>query len=78
MTSHPLSQTAGPLPKLAWLKLTGFALNVAVALFAVSRRLHWSLPQWLLVSILRVAAHALEHAPADSFLEFRADLPVQI
>lgn len=67
------------IPKLAWLEFTELLLKIAYDLFAWSKRLHRVAPlEWAAVFLLRSAVRALGHAPADSRLEFRADLPARI
>lgn len=66
-------------PKVLWLKITVLALHCALALFAVSKSLRRvSFLERAAVRTLRFASCALGHAPAETHLEFRADLPVQI
>lgn len=66
-------------PKLFWLKLAELALDCSLALFAVSKSLcRVRLLEWVAVRTLRLASLALGHAPAETLLEFRPDLPVQI
>jgi hypothetical protein len=66
-------------PKQVWLELTEIILNIAYAAFALSKKLHcFGMLEWLGIRLLRLAARALGHAPAEQHVEFRADLPVQI
>ena len=67
------------VPRLAWLEITHISLHIAYDLFTWSRRLnHFALLEWAAVRVLRFACRALGHAPASSYIEFRADLPAQI
>ncbi len=67
------------VPKLTWIRFTRVALELASALFRVSKKRGriWPL-EACAVGLLRLALRSLGHAPADSYIEFRADLPAEI
>ncbi len=72
-------RAASTVPKLAWLEVTEIILNIASDLFALAQRFpRFTALPWAAIAMLRIALRALGHAPAHSYLEFRADLPVQI
>ncbi len=73
--SHAPSQ----VPSLIWLEIAELTLKIAHDLFAVSKKLHHvRLLEWIGMRVLNMAARALGHAPGQKYLEFRADIPMQI
>lgn len=79
MKRSPSSAHNLQMPKLAWLEITELLLKVACDLFALSQKLDRSrILEWVGMRLLRMAARTLGHAPAESHLEFRPDIPVQI
>jgi len=74
-----LKSEPSQFPRMAWLELTEIMLNIAHDMFALSKK--WkrvSVLEWVGIRLLRLATKALGHAPAEQYVEFRADLPVQI
>lgn len=64
---------------LAWLEIAELLLKFAYDLFAWSKRLRGLVPvEWAAVRLLQLAVRALGHAPAETQVEFRADMPVRI
>lgn len=81
MTPFPFFQETDipKLPALVWLHLTRFTLGLAVGLFALSVYLgHSHFFERCAVSLLRFARRLLGHTSSDPYLQFRADLPMEI
>jgi hypothetical protein len=81
MKSSPVSQAADfhNVPALIWLEPSRFTLGLAFGLFSVSNKLgHSCVLEWAAIRLPGFTHLSLGHAPADSSLELRADLPIEI
>jgi hypothetical protein len=81
MTLNPFfPETEVPqLPAVTRLRLSRFAVVLALELFAASKKFdRLSFFEWCGVRLLCFARRLLGHASADSYLEFHPDLPMEI